>query len=79
MIDFLSLICNVGLYCTLRKCSLCSSVLLKDRQPHPNPDSGAHHGQSHLPSDPKMCEFYVSIPVMKRKRILVLKCEQLVL
>lgn len=63
----------------LRKCSLCSSMLLKDRQPHPDPDSGAHHGQSHLSSDPKMCELYVSIPAMKRKLILVLKCGQFVL
>lgn len=54
-------------------------MLLKDRQPHPDPDSGAHHGQSHLSSDPKMRELYVSIPAMKRKLILVLKCGQFVL
>ena len=51
----------------VKKYSLCSFMLLKDCQPHPDPDSGAHHGQSHLPSDPKVWrEFYVSIPVMER-------------
>lgn len=36
-------------------------IFLKDCQPHPDPDSGAYHGQLNLPSDQKMWpELYVS-------------------
>lgn len=36
-------------------------MFLKDCQPHPDPDSGANHGQRDLPSDQKMWpELYVS-------------------
>lgn len=31
-----------------------SSLFSKDFQPHPDPDSGAHHGQPHLPSHQEM-------------------------
>lgn len=36
-------------------------MLLKDCQPHPDPDSGAHHGQPDLPFDQQMWpELHVS-------------------
>lgn len=43
------------------KNSLCNSYFLKDFQPHPDPDSGASHGQLNLSSDQEMWpELYVS-------------------
>lgn len=37
-------------------------MLLKDGQPHPDPDFGADHGQHNLPSDQKMwLQLYVRI------------------
>lgn len=52
------------MYCILlEKILIVQFLFLKDCQPHPDPDSGARHGQCNLSSDPKMWpELHVSTP-----------------